>query len=128
MLAHLEIGGEPHLPECCCCFKSFIYFLARQGLCCCMVAFSSCSVQASHCGGFSCFRAQAVGPTGSVVVVRRLSCSMAWDLSGPEIEPFFPQTGRWALTTGTTREVPGMLFNLKCFILHMYTSNMPQHR
>ena len=37
-------------------------FLARQGLRCCMQAFSSCSVQASHCGGFSCFRAQAVGP------------------------------------------------------------------
>ena len=25
---------------------------------------SSCSVQASHCGGFSCFRAQVLGPMG----------------------------------------------------------------
>ena len=51
------------------------------GLCCC--------VRASHCGGFSCCRARALGAwasvvvahrlysAGSVVVVHGLSCSVA---------------------------------------------------
>ena len=49
----------------------FIYLsLATPGLCCCAWAFSSCGGQgllsscgtrASHCGGFSCCRAQAQG-------------------------------------------------------------------
>ena len=44
----------------------FIYlFLAALGLCCC--------TRASHCGGFSCCRAQALGAWASVVVARRLS-------------------------------------------------------
>ena len=47
-------------------------FLAALGLHCCMQAFSSfsergpcssCSVQASHCGDFSCCRSQALGCT-----------------------------------------------------------------
>ena len=65
-------------------FKCFIIylFLAVLGLHCCWWAFSSCSEQglrsscgarASHCGGFSCFRAQALGPVGSVVAKHRLS-------------------------------------------------------
>ena len=50
-------------------FKKFMYLLlAAPGLCCYTWAFSSCSEQgllssgapASHCGGFSCFRAQAL--------------------------------------------------------------------
>ena len=36
-----------------------------------------CSVQASHCGDFSCGGAQALGAWASVVVVHRLSCSAA---------------------------------------------------
>ena len=48
----------------------FIYlFLAALGLHCC--------VQASHWGGFSCCRAQALGCTGSVGVAHDLSCSVA---------------------------------------------------
>ena len=40
----------------------FIYlFLAVLGLCCCAQAFSSCGVRASHCGGFSCWRAALGG-------------------------------------------------------------------
>ena len=52
----------------------FIYlFLAVLGLCCYMLAFSSCSKegllsscseQASHPGGFSCCRAQALWQAG----------------------------------------------------------------
>ena len=77
----------------------FIYlFLAALGLHCYARAFSSCGqrgatphcgVRASHCGGFSCCGAQALGTwasvvvacrlqsTGSVVVAHRLSCSTA---------------------------------------------------
>ena len=52
-------------------------FIAARGLS--LVAASGatlrCGVQASHCGGFSCCRAQAVGTWASVVVARRLrSC------------------------------------------------------
>ena len=58
----------------------FCLFLAGLGLHCCtgfslVVAnrgCSSCRVQASHCGGFSCCGAQALGHTGSVVVVPQL--------------------------------------------------------
>ena len=50
----------------------FILFLAALHLLCCARAFSrwgkwgdsSCGAQASHCGGFSCRRAQALGLKG----------------------------------------------------------------
>ena len=43
------------------------------GHCCCMWAFSSCSVWASHCSGFSCCRARTLGTWTSLVVALRLS-------------------------------------------------------
>ena len=69
-------------------FNKFIYFiylfLASLGLCCCTRAFSSCGgrgaslccgSRASHCGGFSCCGARALGAQASVVVAHRLrSC------------------------------------------------------
>ena len=75
----------------------FLYlFLAVLGLCCCVQAFSSCGqqgllsscyLQASRCGGFSC-GAQALGSTGFrscsmwiLVVTHGLSCSMACGVS-----------------------------------------------
>ena len=66
-------------------FKNkFIYlinlFLAALGLHCCTWAFSSCGergllfiARASHCSGFSCCRARALGAQASVVVARGLS-------------------------------------------------------
>ena len=69
-----------------------------------------CGVQASHCGGFSCCGARALGTWASVVAARGLSscgsralehrlsscgtrayllCGM-WDLPGPGIEPMSP--------------------------------------
>ena len=81
--------------------KLFLFidlFLVVLGLCCCMRAFSSCSkwgilsscgVQASHCGGFFCCKAWALGcvdfssfisqalECGSVAVVHWLSCPAA---------------------------------------------------
>ena len=66
--------------------NKFIYifnlFLAALDLRCCTWAFSSCveqgatllcSVQASHCGGFSCGGARALGTQASVVAARGLS-------------------------------------------------------
>ena len=64
----------------------FILFLAPLGLhcharalasCCERGLLSSCGAWASHCGGFSCCRASALGHTGSVVVAHRLSCPTA---------------------------------------------------
>ena len=63
-------------------FHFFIYlFMAVLGLCCCEDSLpscgaqgllSSCRVQASHCGGFSCCRSLTLGHAGSAVVVPRL--------------------------------------------------------
>ena len=49
------------------CFFFKIFILTTVGLHCCMRAFSSRSVQASRCYGFSCCAAQAPGARASVV-------------------------------------------------------------
>ena len=68
-----------------CLFFIYIFF-AALGLHCCMQTFSSrgepgllssYGVWASHCGGFYCCKAQALGVWASVVVAHRLSCPMA---------------------------------------------------
>ena len=71
---------------------------------------SSCGVQASRCGGFSCCRARALGPMGSVVVVRGLPCSM-WNLPGPGIEPMSSALAGRFLTTG----LPGKSCSMSVF-------------
>ena len=78
-----------------------------------------CCAQASHCGGFSCRGAQALGARASVVVARRLSicgsqaleCRLSscgtraqllrgmWDLPGPGLEPVSPALAGRFLTT-----------------------------
>ena len=82
-------------------FSFFFFILAVLGFCCCMQAFSSCGERGllflavardSHCGGFSCCGAWALGAwasvaaahglsscgvRASVVVVHVLSCSVA---------------------------------------------------
>ena len=55
-------------------------FCAALGLYSCAWAFSSCGVRASHCGGFSCCGAQALGAWASVVAVRGLSSCGLWSL------------------------------------------------
>ena len=78
-----------------------------------------CGVWSSHCSGFSCCGAQALGTWASVVVSRGLSscgsralehrlsscgtwaqllCGM-WDLPGPGIEPMSPALAGGFLTT-----------------------------
>ena len=85
----------------------YLFSLAALGLCCCVWAFSGCGSQASHCGGFSCCRAQALGTQASVVVAHRLSsCGSRaqllhgmWDLPGPGLEPVSPALAVGFLTT-----------------------------
>ena len=45
----------------------FVCLLAALGLCGCAWATLCYGAQASHCGGFSCCRAQALGTRASVV-------------------------------------------------------------
>ena len=120
----------------------FIYlFLAGLGLCCCTQPFSSCgeqgllccSARASHCSGFSCCRAQALGMRASVVAARGLSscgsralerrlsscgapaqllCGM-WDLPGPGLKPMSPAlAGRFLITVPPGKSSNGFIFNL----------------
>ena len=49
-------------------FLKFILFLAVLGLRCCAWAFSSCGEWVSHCSGFSCCGARALGARAPVVV------------------------------------------------------------
>ena len=78
-----------------------------------------CGVQASHCSGFSCCGARALGVRASVVVASGLnSCGLRalerrlsscgtralllrgrWDLPGPGIEPMSPALASRFLTT-----------------------------
>ena len=85
-----------------------------------------CGVWASHCGGFSCCRAQSLGVRASVVVAcglsscgsRALECRLSscgaqaqllrrmWDLPGPGLKPMSPALAGGILHHCTTREVP----------------------
>ena len=92
-------------------FYLFIYLLALLGLSCAgffsscseQGLLSSCSVMASHCGGFSCCRAWALGHVGfssygSWTLEHRLNGfdARAWllcgmrDLPGPWIKTVYP--------------------------------------
>ena len=85
--------------------------MAELGLC--------CYAQASHCGGFSCCEARALGARASVFVAHRLSscgsrslefrlssCGARayflrgmWDLPGPGIQPVSPALAGGFATT-----------------------------
>ena len=106
--------------------------MAALGFHCCMQAFSSHGAWASHCDGFSCCGAQALGVWASVVVEhglsscglraleRRLSSCGAralllrgrLDLPGPGIEPVSPALAGGFLTTAPPRKPLWFLFNL----------------
>ena len=98
---------------------SIFFFLIALGLGCCVCASLLCGARASHCGGFSCCGAQALGTQASVVVAHRLSScgSQAlehrlsscgawasllrgmWDLPGPGLKPVSPAlAGRLSTT------------------------------
>lgn len=76
-------------------------FLTALGLRCCAQVSSSCndqgllfncSVQASHCGGLSCCRSQALDVWASVAAARRLR-SLVHGFSCPTICGIFPEKG-----------------------------------
>ena len=117
-------------------FFLFTYlFLAALGLCCFAWAFSSCGEQgllsccawASHCGGFSCCKTQALGArastaaagaqaqllqyvsVGSIVVAHKLSHSMTRGISQTRDRTHVPCCGRRIPTHGVIREVPSCL-------------------
>ena len=95
-------------------FLRFIYLLlALMGFHCCPRAFSSCSerellprccTRASHCGGFSCCGARALGLVGSVAVTLRLGCSKAGGSSQTRDQTHIPCIVRGILNHWTTRE------------------------
>ena len=90
-----------------------------------------CSTQASHCSGFSCCGALALGVWALVVVARRLSscglralerrrsscgarasllCGM-WDLPGPGLEPVSPAlVGRFLTTAPPGKSLYDMFY------------------
>ena len=83
-----------------------------------------CSVRASHCGGFSCCGARALGTRASVVVVRGLQSAGSvvmthglellhgmWDLPGPGLEPMSPALADGFLTTVPPGKPRGSNFN-----------------
>ena len=76
--------------------------MATLDLGCCTWAFSSCGAWASHCSGFSCGRAQALGDWASVVGSSWASLPRSmWNLPGPGIKPMSP-----ALAAGFSTTVP----------------------
>ena len=103
------------------------FLLAVLGLFCCALTFSNggepeaslhCNMQASHCGGFSCCRAQALGLTGSVVgssqarehwlsscgkqaLVALQHVGSSWTRDQTQV----PCVGKWILKYRTTRKV-----------------------
>ena len=123
-------------------FFKFIYliylFLTELGLHCCTWAFSSCGERASHCGGFSCCGARALGMRASVVVARGLgSCGSraqllrgTWDLPGPGLEPVSPSLAGGFLTTAPPGKSSLSLFLtlyiLERLTLYMTTNIFPQ--
>ena len=89
-----------------------------------------CGARASHCGGFSCCRAWALGEQASVVVAHWLSSCRSWALehrlsscgvralllrsmwnsSRMRDRTCVPCIGRWILNHCTTREAPNLRF------------------
>ena len=87
-----------------------------------------CGARASHCGGFSCYGARALGPRASVVVARGLSSCGSWalehrlsscgsralllrgmwDLPGPGLEPMSPALAGGFSTTAPPGKPPSL--------------------
>ena len=111
------------------------------GLYCCAQSFCSCGepgllstyvAQASYCGGFSCFRAQAVALMGfsscdsgapepelsSCGTRAQLPCSM-WDIPRPGIELVSATLQGGFLTTGPPGKPPREVLDLSTSCLNM---------
>ena len=102
-------------------FKIIYLFLAMVGFCCCMQPFSSCGergllsscrTRASHCSGFSCCRAQALGAQAQQLCLSGLVAPWHVGSSWTRDSTCVPFIGRWILYHWTTREVPSFLLYL----------------
>ena len=80
----------------------FFFFLAAVGLRCGAGATPHCSAWSSHCGGFSCCRARALGMWASVVVAHGLS-----SCGSRAIEYRLSSCGEWAYLLGGMWDLPG---------------------
>ena len=76
-----------------CCNAGFSLVVVSRGC-------SSCGVQASHCGGFSCGGAQALEHGHSSCGKQASLSHGIWDLPGPGIEPLCPALAGGFFTTG----------------------------
>ena len=59
---------------------AFLAFLCRLSPVAASEGYSSCGARASHCGGFSCCRAQALGAWASAVAALKLRSCGVWVL------------------------------------------------
>ena len=92
---------------------SIYLFLVFLGLCCFAQAFSSCGEWGYFslwCMDFSLWWLLLLWSTGSVVVVCRLSCSMACRIFPDQGSTCVPSIGRWILIHCTTKQA--LLFNI----------------
>ena len=82
---------------CLCCCTSILWLLHKHSLVAASGLLSSCSAWASHCGGFSCCGAQALGKRASVIAPLRLqslgSVALVHGLSCPVVHGIFPDQG-----------------------------------
>ena len=107
-----------------CSFKKN-YVIFGYAECCCTEAFSSHSMWASHCGGFSCCRAQALGTHGwtSIVEVHRLCWPVACEIFWTRDQTGVPCIARWILNHWTTREGPSIfLYTYLAFVYLLWWS------
>ena len=81
--------------------------------------YSPCGARASHCGGFSCCGARALGVWASVVAARGISscgtrayllCCM-WDLPSPGLKPVSPALAGGFLITAPPGKASGVEFS-----------------
>lgn len=101
---------------------TFHLFTVALDLCCGARAFSSCGWWASHCGGFSCCRAQALGRMDTVAVACRLISPVACGtlVPQPRIEPVSPASGGGFLTTVAPGKTPHTYIFKKFFSFMIY--------
>ena len=100
--------------------RVFLYSYGEWGLPC------ICGVQASHCDGFSCCKARAVGASASAVVAPRIYSTGStvvthgpWDLPGPGLKLMSPALAGGFFTT----EPPGKLQSLSLYWLVTHTQS-----
>ena len=115
----------------CSCFFFFLYGVLLAVWAFSRVAesrdYSSCSMQASHCSGFPCFRALALGCAGFSSVAHGLSsfglwaqlpCSM-WGRLRAGIELMYSTLQARFPTTGPLRK-PQLTIKKKCWCLEKF--------